>query len=120
MTQPTTIYRLLSARAWQAAEQSGSYLGSEHDLRDGFIHFSSASQLAETAARHYAAQAGLVLLSVDASQLGQALRWEPSRGGALFPHLYGALPTSAVTKAEPVPLTADGRHVFPPGLTRET
>jgi uncharacterized protein (DUF952 family) len=116
MTQPPTIYRLLAAEAWQQAQASGSFQGSEHDLRDGFIHFSTAEQLAETARRHYAGQNGLLLLGVNAAALGSALRWEPSRGGALFPHLYGALPLAAVTRVEPLPLAADGQHVFPSAL----
>jgi len=83
------------------------------DLQDGFIHFSTAGQAAETAARHFTGQAGLVLVAVDADVLGDALRWEVSRGGALFPHLYGDLPMSAVREVVPLPLDADGRHVFP-------
>lgn len=114
MTQPTTIYRLLGEGVWQDALVAGVFLGSEHDLRDGFIHFSTAAQLAETAARHYAGQAGLLLLGVSVAALGDALRWEPSRGGALFPHLYGSLPTSAVSLVLPLPLAADGAHVLPP------
>jgi uncharacterized protein (DUF952 family) len=116
MTQPSTIYRLLAADAWRHAQAAGSFQGSEHDERDGFIHFSTAEQLAETARRHYAAQSGLLLLGVSVGALGSALRWEPSRGGALFPHLYGALPVAAVSRVEPLSLGADGQHVFPPGL----
>lgn len=116
MTQPATIYRLLAADAWERAQASGRFLGSEHDLRDGFIHFSTAEQVAETARRHYAGQSGLLLLGVSVAALGSALRWEPSRGGALFPHLYGALPVAAVTRVEPLPLGADGQHVLPSAL----
>jgi uncharacterized protein (DUF952 family) len=115
-TTPRVVYRLLGADDWQRAQASGSFLGTEHDLRDGFIHFSTAEQLAETAARHYAGRAGLLLLGVNVELLGSSLRWEPSRGGALFPHLYAALPLSAVTRVEPLPLSADGRHLFPDGL----
>lgn len=118
MSQPETIYRLLDAGAWQAAQVAGLFYGSEHDLRDGFIHFSTAAQVAETAARHYAGREGLVLLCVRVSQLGAALRWEPSRGGALFPHLYGSLAMAAVERATPLELGADGLHVFPTWLTR--
>ncbi len=114
MNPPQTIYRLLSQRAWHDAQLTGSFAGTAHDLRDGFIHFSTAEQAAETAARHYAGQADLLLLGVKVAALGDALRWEPSRGGALFPHLYASLPTSAVTLVEPLPLGADRRHVFPP------
>lgn len=113
---PVTAYRLLSVSAWEEAQRAGSFRGTEHDLRDGFIHFSTAEQVAETAARHYAGQAGLVLLGVNVELLGAALRWEPSRGGALFPHLYASLPLSAVTRVEALSLSADGRHVFPGNL----
>jgi uncharacterized protein (DUF952 family) len=111
-----TIYRLLSIEAWRAAQASGSFVGTEHDLRDGFIHFSTASQVAATAARHYAKQPGLLLLGVSTEPLGSALRWEPSRGGALFPHLYGALPLTAVSRVQPLELDPDGKHIFPPDL----
>ena len=113
---PRTVYRLLGSEEWQRAQASGRFLGTEHDRRDGFIHFSTAEQLAETAARHYAGRTGLVILGVNVELLGSALRWEPSRGGALFPHLYGELPVSAVTRVEPLPLSADGRHIFPSSL----
>jgi uncharacterized protein (DUF952 family) len=116
MGEHRTIYRLLAEDAWHEAEQLGCFLGSEHDRRDGFIHFSSAAQVAETAARHYAGQRNLLLLAVDAAALGPVLRWEPSRGGALFPHLYGSLPLTAVLHATRVELGADGRHVFPDDL----
>jgi uncharacterized protein (DUF952 family) len=112
----THIYRLLDASVWQAAQRGGSFTGTEHDVRDGYIHFSTAAQVAETAARHYAGRDDLVLLRVRAEMLGAALRWEPSRGGALFPHLYGELPVSAVARADPLPLGADGVHHFPPDL----
>jgi uncharacterized protein (DUF952 family) len=115
-SHPELIYRLLDESVWRAAERAGAFHGSEHDLRDGFIHFSTAAQVAETAARHYAGARGLVLLSVRASALGDALRWEPSRGGALFPHLYAPLLASAVEQVAPLPLAADGRHVFPATL----
>lgn len=117
MSQPETIYRLLDAGAWQAAQVAGVFHGSEHDLRDGFIHFSTAAQVAETAARHYAGRTGLVLLRVRVSLLGADLRWEPSRGGALFPHLYGSLAVAAVESVTPLVLGADGSHVFPNWLT---
>jgi uncharacterized protein (DUF952 family) len=89
------------------------YRGSAVDRRDGFIHFSTAAQAAETAARHFAGQHDLLLIAVDADALGARLKWEPSRGGALFPHLYGELPLSAVRRVDPLPLGADGRHQFP-------
>ncbi|WP_029009190.1 DUF952 domain-containing protein [Azospirillum halopraeferens] len=114
MTDATTIYHMCRATEWEAALPSGSYPGSSQDAADGFIHFSTAAQVVESAARHRAGQTGLVLLAVDAARLGPALRWEPSRGGRLFPHLYGALPVSAVVRVSPLPLGPDGRHVFPP------
>jgi uncharacterized protein (DUF952 family) len=98
---------------WRAAEATGSYRGSSQDEADGFIHFSTASQIVASAARHRAGQSDLVLLAVDPAPLGAALRWERSRGGELFPHLYGTLPVAAVRRASPLPLGPDGRHVFP-------
>lgn len=95
---------------------AGSFLGTQHDTRDGFIHFSTAEQVAETAARHYAGVSDLLLLAVSTDRLGDLLRWEPSRGGALFPHLYGPMPLDAVTRIAPLATDAAGRHVFPPGL----
>jgi uncharacterized protein (DUF952 family) len=85
-----TIYKIGSASLWRAAEKAGVFHGSEDDRRDGFIHFSTADQVEETAAKHFAGQADLLLIAVDSAKLGDALKWEPSRGGALFPHLYGA------------------------------
>ena len=92
---------------------AGLFKGAPIDLKDGYIHFSTAEQVRETAAKHFAGQSDLLLVSVDEARLGPALRWEPSRGGALFPHLYAALPLSAVTRVEPLPLGADGAHRFP-------
>jgi len=109
-----TLYKICPASLWREAERQGVFRGSEHDLRDGLIHFSTAEQAAETAARHFAGQDDLLLIAVDSARLGSALKWEPSRGGALFPHLYGALALAAVRKIEPLPLAADGRHAFPP------
>jgi uncharacterized protein (DUF952 family) len=108
----TTIYKICPATLWRAAERAGIFHGSEIDFRDGFIHFSTAAQAAETAARHFAGQRDLVLVAVDAAALGARLKWEPSRGGALFPHLYGALDLAAVRRVDPLPLGPDG-HVFP-------
>ena len=109
-----TIYKICTATEWREAERAGAYRGSTVDRRDGFIHFSTAAQAAETAARHFAGQRDLVLLTVDADALGEHLKWEPSRGGALFPHLYGELPLVAVRRVEPLRLDAAGKHVFPP------
>ena len=111
--QTSTIYKIVPAALWREAERAGRFTGSAVDRRDGFIHFSTAAQAAETAAKHFAGQSELLLVGVDATRLGDALRWEASRGGALFPHLYGALEFGAVTRVEPLPLGPDGRHRFP-------
>ena len=108
-----TIFKLCRASEWAEAERSGTFLGSPVDLRDGYIHFSTAEQVVDTAARHFAGVDGLTLLAVGADTLGSALRWEPSRGGALFPHLYGPLPVASVLWMRALPLDASGRHVFP-------
>ncbi len=108
-----TIYKICERAEWQAAERAGIYRGAALDLRDGFIHFSTAAQVAETAAKHFAGRADLVVVAVDAAALGERLQWEPSRGGALFPHLYGALPLSAVQWARALPDAVDGRRAFP-------
>ncbi len=108
------IYHMCRREEWEAARAAGAYPGSSQDRADGFIHFSTAAQVVESAAKHRAGQDGLVLLAVDAERLGDALKWEPSRGGQLFPHLYGALPLDAVIRAVDLPLGQDGRHVFPP------
>ena len=107
------IYKICPATLWATAETAGSFRGSPVDIEDGFIHFSTAAQAAETAARHFSGQAGLVLVAVEAEALGDALRYEPSRGGALFPHLYGPLPLSAVRWVKPLGIGPDGRHGFP-------
>ena len=107
------IYHMCPAEAWVAAAGAGSYDGTEDDRRDGFIHFSTAAQLRESARRHRAGQAGLVLVVVEADRLGERLRWEKSRAGALFPHLYGTLSPEEVSEVVPLPLGPDGEHVFP-------
>ena len=109
-----TLYKICPASLWREADKAGVFRGSEHDRRDGFIHFSTAAQVAEAAAKHFAGQDDLLLIAVDARKLGDALKWEPSRGGALFPHLYGDLALAAVTKIVPLPLGPDGRHIVPP------
>jgi len=108
-----TIYKICDAPLWREAEAAGEFAGAAVDLADGYIHLSTAGQVAETAARHFAGIADLVLIAVDASALGAALRYEPSRGGAMFPHLYGKLPLPAVRWVKPLPLGPDDRHVFP-------
>jgi uncharacterized protein (DUF952 family) len=107
------IYKILSAAEWQEAERAGVFKGAGIDLGDGFIHFSTAEQAAETAAKHFTGLAGLVLVAVDAEKLGAALKWEVSRSGQLFPHLYASLPTRDVAWVKPLPLGPDGKHVFP-------
>jgi len=102
------IYKLLDRPAWDAATAEGVFKGSELDLADGFIHFSSAAQAAETARRYFSGQDDLVLIAVEAGMLGAALRWEPSRGGDLFPHLYAPLPASAAVFTRPLALGPDG------------
>ena len=110
------IYHICRREEWRAAQSAGCYRGSTQDAADGFIHFSSAAQVVESAARHRAGQSGLVLLAIDPEALGAALAWEPSRRGELFPHLYGDLPLSALRDVWDLRLGPDGRHVFPPGV----
>jgi uncharacterized protein (DUF952 family) len=97
------IYKLLTTAEWDAAREAGHFAGSAVDREDGFIHLSAAGQLVETARRHFATATGLTLLVVDPAVLGPRLRWEPSRGGELFPHLYGTLPVTAVVEAHALP-----------------
>ncbi len=108
-----TVYKICERALWRDAEASGVFGGAAIDLSDGFIHFSTAAQVSETAAKHFAGARDLVLVAVDAGALGGALKWEPSRGGALFPHLYGPLAITAVRWVKPLPLGAGGAHVFP-------
>jgi uncharacterized protein (DUF952 family) len=109
----TTIYKICERASWRLAEQSGIYRGSAADARDGFIHFSTAAQLAGTLAKHFAGHRELLLVAVEAGALGEALKWEPSRGGDLFPHLYAALPLTAVRWTKPVPDEVCGQRVMP-------
>lgn len=112
----TMIYKICPASLWREAREARMFRGAPVDLADGFIHFSTGAQVVETAARHFAGQDDLVLVTVRAHPLGKALRFEPSRGGDLFPHLHGELPLTAVRSAVPLPLGPDGRHVFPPEI----
>lgn len=112
-----TIYKICPAPAWREAERAGIYRGSPDDVRDGFIHFSTASQVPGTLAKHFAGQADLFLIAVSADALGPALRWEPSRGGDLFPHLYGDLDPAAADNIATLVLGADGLHRLPENLT---
>ena len=113
MAEP--VYKVLSVAAFAEAARQGHFTGSPDDLRDGFIHLSAAHQLAGTLAKHFARQKGLVLLALDADRLGAALKWEVSRGGEPFPHLYAPLDLVALLWAEKLPLGPDGRHVLPAG-----
>jgi uncharacterized protein (DUF952 family) len=109
------IYHMCRSEEWAAAKTAnGVYHGSSQDLADGFIHFSTAEQIVESARRHRAGQAGLVLVTVDPAILGERVHWEPSRDGALFPHLYGPLHIAESERVEPLPIGPDGNHVFPP------
>ena len=114
------IFKICRAAEWAEAVREGVFRGSAVDLRDGYIHFSTAAQVAETAARHFTGQPDLVLVAVDAAALSDSLKWEPSRGGALFPHLYGELPASAALWAKPLPLENAGLHAFPAGIDDRT
>lgn len=109
------IYKILTSGQWDALQAGGETAGAPIDITDGFVHFSTAGQVRETAAKHFAGQEGLWLLAVDPAPLGEALMWEPSRGGALFPHLYGLLRVADVAWATPLPLGPNG-HEFPDDL----
>ncbi|MCC6889530.1 MAG: DUF952 domain-containing protein [Hyphomicrobiales bacterium] len=111
------VYKICGAQEWREAERAGMFRGAAIDLTDGYIHLSTAEQVRETAARHFAGRDGLVLVAVAAAALGAALRWEPARGGALFPHLYGVLTVDAVLWAKPLPRDGNGRHLFPEPLS---
>ena len=107
------IYKICPASAWREAERHGVFRGSPVDIGDGFIHFSTASQVAETARKHFAGQTGLFLVAVDADALGDALRWERSRNDELFPHLYGELDLGSVTGVLSLRARSDGFHDIP-------
>ena len=106
------IYKILTGEQWQELQSAGETAGAPIDVTDGYVHFSTATQAAETAAKHFAGQDGLWLLALDANALGDGLKWEPSRGGQLFPHLYGSLRMADVTWAKSLPLI-EGVHQFP-------
>lgn len=108
------VFKIVTAAEWQAAVRAGVFAGSAVDVRDGFIHLSTAAQVRETAARHFAGRPGLLLVACEAAALGPALQWEPSRGGAQFPHLRGPLDPRRAVWAKPLPLAAGGAHIFPP------
>ena len=107
------LYHLARRAEWDGAEESGSYHGSADDRRDGFLHFSTAEQVVESARRHRAGETDVLLVVVPEGAL-DSWKWEPARSGALFPHLYGALPLKAVVAVHALPLGDDGAHIFPP------
>ncbi|MET0364106.1 MAG: DUF952 domain-containing protein [Sphingobium sp.] len=109
-------YKLLDPAAFKAWKESGTYTGSPDDARDGFIHLSTAEQTAETAAKYFSDMDPVVLAMVDLAAVRETVKWEESRGGALFPHVYGAIPYKAVSGHSVLRLDADGRHVFPQGF----
>jgi uncharacterized protein (DUF952 family) len=104
----TKVYKIVAGAAWRAALAEGRFAGAGVDLADGYIHLSTAAQAPETARLHFAGQAGLVLLRIDAASLGPSLKWEPSRGGQLFPHLYAPLDPALVEVVTDLALAADG------------
>lgn len=110
------IYKICPEALWRQAEEAGRFDGAPIDLADGYVHFSTAEQARETAMKHFAGQADLLLVAVDAGSLGDALKWEVSRVGALFPHLYAPLDLTAVLWVKPLPLGKDGAHLFPADL----
>ncbi|MBB3934896.1 DUF952 domain-containing protein [Aureimonas phyllosphaerae] len=113
MEQRALIFKLSPRSEWLEAEAAGRFVGAPVDVEDGYIHFSTAEQVRETAAKHFAGETSLIVAAVDPARLGGDLKWEPSRGGDLFPHLYGELLMDAVVYVADLPLGADGRHVFP-------
>ncbi len=117
MTQ--SIYKICPRPLWEAACEAGAFTGAGIDIADGYIHFSTAAQAGETAQLHFRGQADLVLLTVETASLGDALKWEPSRGGDLFPHLYADLPVNAVTRTDDLPLNADGVPQMPAHVADE-
>lgn len=108
----TLIYKIAPRAEWAAAAATGVYVGAPIDLADGYIHFSTAAQVAETLAKHFAGQRDLLLIAVRAEPLGEALRWEVSRGGERFPHLYASLPVGAAVQITEIPIGPDGRHLL--------
>ncbi len=113
LQNPDFVYKIAPRELFEASRAAGKFLGAPIDLKDGYIHFSTATQLAETLRLHFAGQSDLVVFSVDAPALGAALRWEPSRGGQLFPHLYGELPMRAALQTAIVSVGADGSVALP-------
>ncbi len=113
----TAIYKICQRALWEEAVRLGVFRGAPVDTEDGYIHFSTKEQVSDTANKHFAGLPDLVLIAVDAESLGPALKWEPSRGGALFPHLYGPLPVNKTLWVRALPLGFGGKHDFPPEVT---
>jgi len=113
MSSSELIYKITPRLAWQQARSIGIFQGAPIDLQDGYIHFSTANQVAETAAKHFSNMDDLLLVAVNSAVLGEELQWEISRGGALFPHLYASLSMQDVLWAKPMPLSAKGHHIIP-------
>jgi len=113
------VYKVLAEAALEAAKGEGRFLGTGDDLRDGFIHLSAGHQVEDTLAKHFAGQEDLLLVALDPDRLGAGLKWEPSRDGDLFPHLYGAMPLDAILAADPLPLDDDEQHILPEGFLPE-
>ena len=109
----TTVYKIVAADLWQATEDSGVFTGAGIDLKDGYIHLSTGAQARRTAQLYFKDQGNLVLVAVDGARLGEALKYEPSRDGDLFPHLYGPMPLATVLSVRPLPVSGDGNHIFP-------
>lgn len=107
------IYKIAPEALWRDAEAAGTFTGAPVDIADGFIHFSTAEQVKDTAAKHFGGQPDLLLVAIDTGKLGPALKYEVSRGGALFPHLYAPLDLNSVIWVKPLPLSDDGAHEFP-------
>ncbi|MSO71786.1 MAG: DUF952 domain-containing protein [Alphaproteobacteria bacterium] len=120
MTTTPRIFHLCPRSLWDAALARDAYYGRPADIADGYIHCSTAEQVQASAAKHAAGEADLLLLSIDPDRLGESLRWEPSRKGELFPHIYGGMPVGAVVRADPLPLDSDGVHQFPAWLVDTT
>jgi uncharacterized protein (DUF952 family) len=113
----TLVYKIVPEKLWRDAERFGMFAGASIDLVDGYIHFSTAGQTQETADKHFAGQTGLLLVAVEADDFGGDMKWEVSRGGALFPHLHMPLPVHAARSVKPIPIGVDGRHDFSGLLT---
>lgn len=111
------IYKIVPEALWSEATGTGMFEGAPVDKADGFIHFSAAAQVRETARLHFARQDDLLLVAVETERLGPALRWEPSRGGTPFPHLYASLAVADAASVTPLRLGPDGTHLFPDDLS---